>query len=262
MRPLALITGASSGIGAVFARQIAARGFDLLLVARRGELLEKLAKELEARYGIQTEILVADLTSEADLAGVEKRVAEADALELVVNNAGFGTMGKFFKADLRGQDQMHRLHVLATLRLTHAALTGMVARDRGGIINVSSVAGFWQAPGSISYCATKTWINSFTEGLYLELKSSGSAVQVQALCPGYTYSEFHDTLGFDRGHIPKWLWMRAEDVVAASLRGLDEGKLFVVPGWQYKIAVALLRAIPRSIGQRIAVRQARALKRD
>lgn len=262
MRPIALITGASSGIGAVFARQIAARGFDLLLVARRGELLEKLGKELEARYGIRTEILIADLTSEADLACVEKRVAEADALELVVNNAGFGTMGKFFKADLRGQDQMHRLHVLATLRLTHAALSGMVARNRGGIINVSSVAGFWQAPGNISYCATKTWINSFTEGLYLELKSSGSAVKVQALCPGYTYSEFHDTLKFDRSHIPKWLWMRAEDVVSASLRGLDEGKLFVVPGWQYKIAVALLRAIPRSIGQRIAVRQARALKRD
>ena len=261
MRPLALITGASTGIGATFARQLAARGYDVLLVARRRELLETLAHELQSSYKIGAEILPADLTSDADLAAVEQRIAAAGNLELLVNNAGFGTIGKFFKVDVKGQDQMHRLHVLATLRLTHAVLPGMVARNQGAVINVSSVAGFWQAPGSISYCATKAWINSFTEGLYLELKGSGSAVKVQALCPGYTYSEFHDALEFDRSHIPRWLWMRADDVVTSSLRGLDRDALFVVPGWQYKIAVALLRMIPRSIGHAVAVRQARALGR-
>ena len=262
MRPLALITGASSGIGATFARQIAERGYDVLLVARRRSLMEKLANELQASHKITVEILAADLTTDDGLGAAEKRIDSAGNMELLVNNAGFGTIGKFFKVDLQGQDQMHRLHVLATLRLTHAALMGMAARNKGAIINVSSVAGFWQAPGSISYCATKAWINSFTEGLYLELKGSRSAVKVQALCPGYTYSGFHDTLGFDRSHIPKWLWMRADDVVAASLRGLEQGKLFVVPGWQYKIAATLLRTIPHSIGHAVAVRQARALGRD
>ena len=183
MRPLALITGASSGIGATFARQLAARGYDVVLVARRRELLEKLANELQAGHKITAEILPADLTADTDLAAVEQRIAATGNLELLVNNAGFGTIGKFFKVDLKGQDQMHRLHVLATMRLTHAAVTGMVARNRGAIINVSSVAGFWQAPGSISYCSTKAWINSFTEGLYLELQGSESAVKVQALCP-------------------------------------------------------------------------------
>jgi short-subunit dehydrogenase len=154
------------------------------------------------------------------------------------------------------------LHVLATLRLTHAALTGMTARDKGGIINVSSVAGFWQSPGSVSYCATKCWMNSFTEGLALELKSVGSKVKVQALCPGYTLSEFHDVAGMDRKMIPASLWMRAEDVVAESMRGLERGQTVVVPGWKYKAAVLLMKYTPRFVLERVAVKQQRRLKRD
>ena len=197
MRPLALITGSSSGIGTTFATELAALGYDLVLVARRRDRLEELAGTLERSRGIKIEILPADLTVDEELAVVEQRVVTAENLELLVNNAGFGTRGKFFQVDLQSQDQMHRLHVLATMRLTHAALTGMTARDKGGIINVSSVAGFWQSPGSVSYCATKCWMNSFTEGLALELKSVGSRVRVQALCPGYTLSEFHDVAGVD-----------------------------------------------------------------
>src|SRR5579862_9143087 len=221
MRPLALITGSSSGIGAAFASQLAARGYDLLLVARRRDKLEEIAAALRQSHRANSEILPADLTVDNQLRAVEQRIAAADNLGLLVNNAGFGTRGKFFAMDVDSQDQMHRLHVLATMRLTHAALPGMTARRKGGIINVSSVAAFWQSPGSISYCATKCWMNSFTEGLALELKSVGSPVKVQALCPGYTLSEFHDVAGMDRKQIPASLWMRAEDVVAASLRGLD-----------------------------------------
>jgi len=262
MRPLALITGSSSGIGATFAVELAARGYDLVLVARRRDRLEELAGRLEQSHGIKAEILPADLTVIDELAAVEERIKAAPNLELLVNNAGFGTLGKFFKVDVESQDQMHRLHVLATLRLIHAALTGMIARRKGGIINVSSVAGFWQSPGSISYCATKCWMNSFTDGLALELRSTGSPVKVQALCPGYTYSEFHDVAGMDRKLIPRALWMRAEDVVAESLRGLDRGKTVVIPGRLYQAAVLLMRLTPGFVLKRVAVRQQRRLKPD
>lgn len=253
-RPLALITGASSGIGATFARALAARGYDLILVARRKDRLEALAREMNA------EVLPADLTNDADLKRVEDRIAAA-GLDLLVNNAGFGTLGRFWEVDVDGQDRMHRLHVLAAVRLTHAALRGMVERGRGAVINVSSVAGFAQAPGSTSYGATKSWMNTFTEGLYLELKSTGSPVKVQALCPGFTYSEFHDVAGMDRAPIPASLWMKAEDVVEASLRGLDRGDLFVIPGWRYKLLVRLLRIIPASLQRWGSLRYARRAKR-
>lgn len=254
-RPLALITGASSGIGAAFARALARRGYDLVLVARRKDRLEALARELNG------EALSADLTKDAELKLVEDRIAAADNLELLVNNAGFGATGHFWEADLDGQDRMHRLHVLATVRLTYAALRGMVARASGGVINVSSVAGFVQSPGSTSYGATKRWMNAFTEGLYLELKSIGSPVKVQALCPGLTYSEFHDVAGVERNSIAKSLWMHAEDVVAASLRGLDCGDLFVIPGWRYKLLVRLLAIVPNGLRRWGTLRYAPRAKR-
>ena len=261
MRPLALITGSSSGIGASFAAELAGRGYDLLLVARRRDRLEELARSLEKERGVAAEILAADLTVDEDLAAVARRIAAAQNLDLLVNNAGFGTVGKFASVDVQSQDQMHRLHVIATVRLTHAALQGMLARGRGGIINVSSVAGFWQSPGSVSYCATKCWMNSFTEGLALELMTTGSPVKVQALCPGYTLSEFHDVAGMDRKPIPARLWLRADDVVKESLRGLERGKTFVVPGRIYKTGVFLMKHAPRFLLKRAAVQQQRRLKR-
>jgi short-subunit dehydrogenase len=149
---------------------------------------------------------------------------------------------------------MHRLHVMATMRLSRAALAAMVRRGRGGVINVSSVAGFGQSPGNVSYCATKAWMNSFTDGLDLELKSAGSPVRVQALCPGFTTTEFHDALGMSRDGIPRWLWMRAEDVVDASLRGLKRGKVFVVPGAIYRTVVMLEKMTPRWVRSAAVVR--------
>jgi short-subunit dehydrogenase len=233
-RPPALITGASSGIGATFARKLARQGYGLMLVARRRDKLEELANELGG-----AEILVADLTRDYDLQTLEKRIAAMKNLELLVNNAGFGTLGRFWEADLAGQEKMHRLHVMATMRLTHAALRVMTARNQGAVINVSSVAAFGQTPGNVSYCATKTWMNAFTEALDLELRSIGSAVKVQALCPGFTLSEFHDAARIDRKTIPDRLWMKADDVVDASLKGLAKGKVVVVPGVLYKALAKL-----------------------
>jgi short-subunit dehydrogenase len=256
-RRVAMVTGASSGIGEAFARRLARDGFELILVARRYDLLERLARELGG-----AETLAADLTVEEDLARVEARIASTPELELLVNNAGFGTKGRFWETPLDGQERMHRLHVMATLRLTHAALAGLVPRARGGVINVSSVAGFGQSPGNVSYCATKAWMNSFTEGLDLELRGVGSPVRVQALCPGFTITGFHDALGMSRDGIPAWLWMRAEDVVDASLRGFERGMLFVVPGAIYKLVVTLERLVPRRLRALAVVRAARRAPRS
>jgi short-subunit dehydrogenase len=158
---------------------------------------------------------------------------------------------------------MHRLHVLAILRLTHAALRNLAARNTGAIVNVSSVAAFVPRPGSTSYYATKAWINCFTEGLHLELKAAGLRVRVQALCPGFTVTEFHDVLGLDRKEIfsGAW-WMTAEEVVEASLRGLEKGKLFVVPGLRYKLLVGLLRLLPRGVLHFALARGPASLRRD
>jgi uncharacterized protein len=261
-RPLALITGASSGIGATFARRLATRGYDLLLVARRRERLEQQARSIQAGHSVQVELLPADLTGDTDLKAVEDRIAAAPNLEFLVNNAGFGITGRFFSVSVDGPDRMHRLHVLAPMRLMHAALQGMVARGSGNIINVSSVSGFGQNPGSVGYSATKAWMSSFTEGIYMELKSIGSPVRVQALCPSFTLSEFHDTMHFDRKAIPGWMWMSADEVVDTSLRALERNRLFVIPGWYNRLLVLMMRAVPRPVYHSLAIKYARATGRD
>jgi len=243
-RPIAAITGASSGIGAAFARKLAP-DHDLLLIARRLDRLEQLAGELSHRHGTHAECLEADLTQERGLTAVADKLAAEERLALLVNNAGFGTPGRFWEADLESQEGMHKLHVMATVRLTHAALRGMVARNRGAVVNVSSVAAFIRSARSASYCATKSWTAVFTEALYLELRSVGSNVAIQVLCPGFTYSEFHDVAGLDRrGLAPAAFWLTAEEVVEVSLDGLRRGKLFVIPGWRYRILTSLLTKLP------------------
>lgn len=256
-RPLALVTGASSGIGETFARRLSRDGYALVLVARRRELLEKLAQELG-----RAEVLPADLTDHTDLRVVEERIAAAPNLEFVVNNAGFGTMGVFWQSDLEAQVRMHELHVMTTVRLTHAALRAMVPRGKGALINVSSVAAFGTAPGSVSYSATKAWMNTFTEGLDMELKTQGSAVRVQALCPGFTITGFHEAAHMNRNTVPAWMWMKAEDVVDASMKGLAKGQVFVVPGTFYKGLVKMQGLMPRSARAAMAIRFARRTKRD
>jgi len=246
-RPLALITGASSGIGAAYARRLASKGYDLILVARRVERLEALAAELANLHGVRAEPLPADLTNDAELRVVEERIEREEHFDFLLNNAGFGVGGRFYEGSLDRQDSMHRLHVLATLRLSHAALRKMTTQGGGAVVNVSSVAAFIARPGTVSYHATKAWMNAFTEGLYLELKQARSPVRVQALCPGYTVTEFHDVMGSGRSHVPAGMWTSVEKVVDASLDGLKRNELFVVPGWRYKGIVLLLRLIPRHV---------------
>ena len=201
---------------------------------------------LAATLPVPCRILPADLSTDEGIATIAAAIRRTPDLELLVNNAGFGSKGRLWEAEFATQDAMHAVHVKATLHLTRAALEGMVARKRGGIVNVSSVAGFAQTQGGVSYCATKAWMNSFTEGVAMELRGVDSPVRVQALCPGYTHTGFHEALGVDKSNIPGWMWMDAEFVVGESLRALEapSHRVFVIPGWKYKLAVAFLRHIP------------------
>jgi short-subunit dehydrogenase len=243
-RSLAAITGASSGIGSVFARRLAPQ-YDLLLIARRRERLDELARELSARHGTAVTVLAADLTDRAQLQLVADRLSSEPNLGMFVNNAGFGNRGLFWETDLDAIDKMHRLHITASLKLIHAALRVMVKQNRGALINVASVASFAQRAGNASYGASKSWLATFSEGLYLDLKKANSAVTIQALCPGYTYSGFHDLLGEDRNRLASpSLWLTPEAVVDCSLAALPSRKLFVVPGWRYKLLIAVVSKLP------------------
>lgn len=252
-RPLALVTGASSGLGAVFARKLAGRGFDLMLVARDAERLAVLAGELQ-KIGATASVVAADLTSDDGVAAVEVALIAAGRLDLLVNNAGFGTTGALATTPLDRQEQMLRLHVLAVNRLSRAALQLMTPVKRGGIITVSSVASFVNSSGNVNYCATKAWQRSFSEGLALECAPHG--IRIQALCPGFTKTEFHERMKFDQEkRAPAWMWLVAEDVVETSLRQHEAGGATIcIPGLQYKIAVFLARHVPLWIKDRLAQR--------
>jgi len=252
----ALITGGSSGIGAEFARQLAGRGYDLILVARRADRLEALAAELRQAHRVIVEPFPADLADPAGIERVEERIRACDDLALLVNNAGFGLSGGFARAELRGQLDMLSVHMLAPMRLSHAALPGMISRGAGGIINVASLAAFVALPGNINYSATKAYLASFSRGLAVEVRRKG--VKVQALCPGFTITEFHDAPGrpgAGRERIPRFLFGSARAVVADSLRAFDRGQIVCVPGalnhvilWVARLGLADA-LIPRVMGR-------------
>jgi short-subunit dehydrogenase len=229
--PTALVTGATAGIGAAFARALAARGYDLVLVA---------CDEARLRALGLGEVLAADLADDAGCARVEQRCAEG--VDLLVNNAGIGTRGPFDEVAVEHEEQLLRVNVRAVMRLTHAALPSMIARGSGSVINVSSVAGF--APGSrgATYSASKAWVTNFSESLHLQYTDRG--VKVLALCPGFTRTEFHERAEMDVSGVPERLWLDADRVVADALADLERGKPLSVPGLQYKAVVGVSRVVP------------------
>jgi len=248
-RPVALITGASAGFGREFATQLARDGYDFVLVARDLDRLNEVAKALRDEFGANSEVLRADLTKDYDVARIVERI-DRSPIDLIVNNAGFGTKGSIAKTSREGQEAMLRVHVLAANRLAQAAVQSMVPRKSGAIINVSSVASYLSSPGNVNYQATKAWMRVFSESLALEL--NGSGVYVQALCPGYTHTEFHSRANVDKTRIPAWWWMNAHTVVGESLRAVKRGKpVVVVPGAGYKLAVMMARYMPRWVWRRL-----------
>jgi len=248
-RTLAAVTGASSGIGEAFARELAARGHDLLLVARRKRRLDKLAAELHAAHGCRTEVVPADLTRPTGLKRVEEVLERSRRLELLINDAGMGDFGSFADSDREREELEVRLNVVAVVRLTHAALPGMIRRGRGTIINVSSTAGFAPCPQFATYGATKAFVNSFTEALHDELADSG--VKMQALCPGLTHTEIFERAGTDTSGLPEFLWMEPEQVVTESLDALEADGVVVVPGLGNRALATLARVLPHVVGSRL-----------
>jgi hypothetical protein len=247
-RRLALVTGASSGIGRAFAERLARDAWDLVLVARRRDRLEELAAELRRRGEGRVEVLAADLGDGSGVRAVEERIEKAPTLDLLVNNAGFGTSGPFAELDRDAEEGEIRLNVLALVRLTHAALAAFGARRHGSIVNVSSLAGFQPAPYTATYAATKAFVNSFTQALAEELRGSG--IRLQLLCPGFTRTEFQDVAGVRTETIPGFAWMEPAAVVDASLEGLRRGTLVVVPGSGNKVLGSVIRALPAAVVRR------------
>jgi short-subunit dehydrogenase len=247
-RASALVTGASTGIGRAFAERLGRDQHDLVLVARDAERLEALAKELSAKHGAHAEVLAADLTDPAGLARVEERL-RSDPPDLLVNNAGFGTVGRFAELDLETEEGEIRLNVLALMRLTHVLVPTLIERGRGGIINVSSLAGESPGPFMATYAGTKAFVTTFTESLAEELRGTG--VHVQAVLPGFTKTEFQARAGVNDSAVPGFAWLTAEEVVDASLAALEKGQVLCVPGAGYRALATAQKLIPRGLMRRL-----------
>ena len=246
MAGAALITGATAGLGHRFAEKLADEGYPLILVARNAERLAATAEALHRQYGVEVEIIPADLTVATQRAGVEQRLADgARPVEVLVNNAGFGLKQRFTTGDVEAEQAMLDILVTAPMRLTHAVVPGMVSRRRGRIINISSVAG-WITAGT--YSAAKAWVTNFTEGLASELHGTG--VTATVVCPGFTRTEFHDRSGISSSRIPDFMWLSAEQVVDKAWSDATKGHVVSVAGIQYEVMSTLAQYAPRPIVRR------------
>jgi short-subunit dehydrogenase len=246
----ALVTGASSGIGRAFATRLAASGTELVVVARRADRLDDLAAEIAGSGAPKPEVLVADLGDPEQRTAVESRLADRDRpVDLLVNNAGFGTRGFFADLPVDREEAEIRLNVVAPVSLARAALPGMLERRRGGIVNVSSMAGLQPFPGWATYAATKAFLTSFSQSLHEEVRPHG--VAVLALMPGFTRSEFHDHASMARSYIPGAFWLTPDDVARSGLDALERGKAAHVPGLRYQAVALLSRVAPWSVSRRV-----------
>lgn len=248
---VALVTGATAGIGRAFATRLAVEGSDLVLVARDAERLATVARELSDDYGVAVEVIGADLGTAAGCELVEARLRDdARPIDLLVNNAGLSLNNPFLNSTVDAELHLLAVNVQAVMRLTLAALPGMVDRRRGDVINVSSVAGFGTAMPGSTYPASKAWVTNFSESVALSV--AGHGVRVMALCPGFTRTEFHDRAGINTTKTAQWLWLQAPRVVDEGLRDLRRGRMVSVPSWKYKVLVGFMRHTPPRLLRRLA----------
>ncbi|MEV6511789.1 SDR family oxidoreductase [Streptomyces sp. NPDC051642] len=239
----ALITGSTAGIGAAFARRLAADGHNLVLVARNTERLGEQATELHDRHGIEAEVLTADLATDKGIDTVAARLADRkNPVDLLVNNAGFGNKGRYLDVPMADELKMLKVHCEAVLRLTSAATEAMRERGRGGVVNVASVAAF--VPRG-TYGASKAWVVQFTQGAAKDL--AGTGVRLMALAPGFVRTEFHERAGMGTDNIPNWMWLDADKLVAAALADLARGKSLSIPDPRYKALMGLVKVTPQAV---------------
>ncbi|GHH13548.1 SDR family NAD(P)-dependent oxidoreductase [Streptomyces lanatus] len=239
----ALITGSTAGIGAAFARRLAADGHDLVLVARDAKRLREQATELHDRHGIEAEVLIADLAEDTGIESVATRLGDRrNPVDLLINNAGFGNKGRYLDVSMADELKMLKVHCEAVLRLTSAAAEAMRERGRGGVVNVASVAAF--VPRG-TYGASKAWVVQFTQGAARDL--AGSGVRLMALCPGFVRTEFHERAGMGTDNIPGWMWLDADKLVASGLDDLARGKAVSIPDPRYKVLLGAAKLVPRGM---------------
>ncbi|WP_190285341.1 SDR family oxidoreductase [Clostridium sp. JN-1] len=248
----ALITGATSGIGAAFARRFAKEGYNLIVTGRRKEKINSLAKELREEFNISVDVFIVELSSMNNVEFLIKKIKNRD-ISVLVNNAGFATKGKFADENLNVQEQMINLHIICAMKLIHSILPNMIKKKNGTIINLSSQSAFLVMPKNAAYSGTKAFLNAFSESIYLEVKDSG--VKVQALCPGFVISDFHEKMGSPKAnHKNKGIirWMTPEKVVNISLENLKKGKVICKPGFFENLGMNLLNFLPKIIYYKIA----------
>jgi len=251
---IALITGASCGIGKAFARHFAGAGFDLILTGRRKEKLEGVAEELALQFGIGVQIIIAELSDEKDVCKILNVIEDHDNIHILVNNAGYGMGKDFGDCDISCHLQMLQVHVVASLRLVYAVMPQMAGRREGSIINISSLSAFMPAPGSTVYSATKLFMKSFTESLHMEVKDKG--IRMLCLCPGFTRTGFHERLANGNATKNNGLiyWMDPEKVVSQCIKSLEKGKIVYIPGFTNRMLVGISSVIPDHLYYHIMMR--------
>jgi short-subunit dehydrogenase len=247
MASWALVTGATAGIGESFSRLLASHNYNIVLVARDSARLEERAKNLEEKYGIQTQVIQADLATDEGCMKIEKYIAE-NHIDVLINNAGFGTNKAFTMSSLEIEQQLLDVLVRTPMRLMHVALPLMKERNNGIIINVSSVAGYI-AGGT--YSASKSYLTVLSESLNTEL--SATNVKVSALCPGFTRTEFHQRGKMSMKGLPNFMWLNADRLVEQSWKDALKGEAVSVPGWQYRVLVFVIQAVPRSLVRKVGM---------
>ena len=247
MQSWALVTGATVGIGESFTRLLAKNGYNIILVARDLPRLHERAKGLESNFGIETKVIQADLATDAGCKSIEDFITN-NQIDVLINNAGFGLNKAFTMSQLDAEQQMLDVLVRTPMRLMHVALPAMKERNKGVVINVSSVAG-WIAGGT--YSASKSYLTVLTESLHTELSSTN--VKVSALCPGFTRTEFHQRGGMSMKGLPAFMWLNSDKLVATAWKDAVAGKAVSVPGWQYQLLTFLMRNIPRSLLRKVGM---------
>ena len=248
-RPIALVTGASSGIGSGFATELGRAGYDVVLVARRRDLLDSMATELRSLQAMRADIIEADLATDAGVSAIERRVAQGD-IDLLVNNAGFGTQGEFEALPIARELQEIDLNVRAVVRLCHAVLPSMYERRSGAIINVASTGAFQPVPYMATYAATKAFVLHFSEALHEEAAAHG--VTVTCLCPGPVKTGFQENAGLESSRLPSVGWVTVEDVVASALSSMRRGRAIAIPGALNRATAESASLMPRFITRKIA----------
>ncbi|MGQ1787130.1 MULTISPECIES: SDR family NAD(P)-dependent oxidoreductase [unclassified Saccharicrinis] len=253
----AIITGATSGIGTKFAKTLAKQGWDLIITGRRKSRLTRLSQEISNQYGVQVQPVIADFSNQEDLNHFLDIIDQSTNIELLVNNAGFGSIGDFFESNYTNQQQMLDVHVTATTKIVYRAVPKMVKKGKGGIINVASLSAFYPGPNSYFYCSSKAFLVSFSECLHIDLAQKN--IKVQALCPGFTNTEFHSRQGISHSDSylkRKLFWKSPQQVVDKSLKSLGKRKIICIPGFFNRLLLHISKIIPRTLYYKIAEKNA------